>query len=183
MVLVTDSGLSALRDLVAPPVKPFLGGRTWEWLYGELGTRLPADYVALMETYGGGAWSGWLRLWAPLDPDEFGLAERSALVLDSERAAKERFPEYHPLPLWPEPGGYLPFGDSIDGDGIGWLTVGSPDEWPLILTPRNHEQGPPLSGSLAETVLEWLSGRLRVKGLYKFDKDELAEAATFWPAD
>ena len=54
------------------------------------------------------------------------------------REARERFPEYHPLPLWPEAGGYLPFGDSA-----------------------------------------WLSGRLKVAGPYRFDRDELAEAATF----
>ncbi|MFC3890000.1 hypothetical protein ACFOWZ_00825 [Lentzea rhizosphaerae] len=41
------------------------------------------------------------------------------------------------------------------------------------------ELGTRLPGSLSDTLLEWLSGRLRVAGLYRFDKDELAEAATF----
>lgn len=172
--------LAALQALVPPPERPHLGERSWDWLFDEMGTRLPVDYVALMESYGGGAWSDWLRLWAPLDPGELGLAERSARVLDAERAAKERFPAYHPLPLWPEPGGWRPFGDSIDGDLIGWLTAGCPDEWRLTLVPRNGEQGPPLRGSLAETLLGWLRGQLRVPGLYAFDKDELADAATFW---
>lgn len=174
-----ENGLAALQALVPPPERPWLGERSWEWLSAELGTRLPADYVELMTSYGGGAWSDWLRLWVPLDPGELGLAERSAAVLGFERTARVTYPEYHPMPLWPEPGGYLPFGDSIDGDRIGWITSGSPDEWKLVVVPRHADQGPALSGSLSDTLLEWLSGRLRVAGLYRFDKDELAEAATF----
>lgn len=172
--------LARLQALVPSPEQPHLGERSWERLAGELGTRLPADYVALMEIYGGGAWSGWLRLWASLDPGELGLVARSAVTLAAERAGKETVPQYHPLPLWPESGGWLPFGDSIDGDQIGWLTSGSPDEWRLQLVPRHAEQGPPLSEPLADVLLGWLQGRLRVAGLYRFDKDELADAATFW---
>ncbi|WP_018220958.1 hypothetical protein [Salinispora pacifica] len=37
------------------------------------------------------------------------------------------------LPVWPEPGGFLPFANSIDSDELGWLTEGNPDEWPLII--------------------------------------------------
>lgn len=59
------------------------------------------------------------------------------------RELRDEFPEYHPLPIWPEPGGFLPFASSIDGDSIGWLTDGEPDRWPLIVEPRHHEQGPP----------------------------------------
>ncbi|MCG8923887.1 SMI1/KNR4 family protein [Lentzea sp. CC55] len=65
--LAGGTGLATLRELVVPPAHPVLGERTWEWLYGELGTSLPADYVALMETYGSGTFAGWLRVWAPLD--------------------------------------------------------------------------------------------------------------------
>ena len=173
--------LARLQALVPSPEQPHLGERSWERLAGELGTRLPADYVALMEIYGGGAWSEWLRLWAPLDPGELGLAARSAATLAAQREGRERFPQYHSSPLWPEPGGWLPFGDSIDGDQLGWLTSGSPDEWRLQLVPRHAEQGPPLSETLADMLLGWLQGRLRVAGLYRFDKDELADAATFWP--
>lgn len=59
------------------------------------------------------------------------------------RELRDEFPEYHPLPIWPEPGGFLPFASSIDGDSIGWLTDGEPDRWPLIVEPRHHEQGRP----------------------------------------
>lgn len=176
--LVEGTGLAALRALVTPPERPHLGERTWEWLYGELGTRLPADYVAFMETYGGGEFARWLRLWPPLDPDE--LVSWSEATLEGDRELRKEFPEYHPLPLWPEPGGFLPFGDSIDGDQFGWLTAGEPDEWPLIFLPRHDDQGPPLAGSLADTVLEWLRGRLVTPGLGAFGRyDDPLEYAVF----
>lgn len=171
--------LDGLRELVPPPARPQLGDQTWEWLFTRLGSRLPADYVEFMETYGGGAWAGWLRLWAPLDAGDMGLAACAGSLLGAERQARAEFPHHYRLPLYPEPGGYLPFGDSIDGDRIGWLTSGSPDEWQLVLMPRHEDEESRLSGSLAGTVLQWLSGRLKVAGLYRFDKDELAEAATF----
>ena len=38
--------------LVPPPEVPYLGGGTWEGLFEELGTRLPDEYVALMDRYG-----------------------------------------------------------------------------------------------------------------------------------
>lgn len=178
--LAGGTGLATLRDLVVPPAEPKLGGRTWEWLYGELGTRLPADYVALMETYGAGAFAGWLRIWAPLDPDE--LLDRSEQALEGYRELKAEFPDYHPLPLWAEPGGFLPFGDSMDGDQFGWLTMGEPDEWPLVFAPRHADQGAPLAGALADTVLEWLRGRLVTPGLCRFGKyDDPLEYAKFQP--
>lgn len=178
--LTEGRGLDALRALVTPPEKPVLGSQTWEWLYGELGTRLPADYVALMEVYGGGAFAGYLRLWTPLDPEE--LVGWSEATLEGDRELQEEFPEYHPLPLWPVAGGFLPFGDSIDGDQFGWLTKGEPDEWQLIFLPRHAEQGPPLSAALADTVLEWLRGRLVTDGLCRFGRyDDPLEYAVFRP--
>lgn len=84
------------------------------------------------------------------------------------------------VPLWPEPGGFLPFGDSIDGDQLGWLTCGEPDEWPLIFALRHAHQGPPLAGPPADTVLEWLRGRLVTPGLCRFGKyDDPLEYAEF----
>ncbi|WP_329787711.1 SMI1/KNR4 family protein [Lentzea sp. DG1S-22] len=180
--LAGGTGLATLRELVVPPAHPVLGERTWEWLYGELGTSLPADYVALMETYGSGTFAGWLRVWAPLDPH--GLLDMSEGALDGNRQLRAEFPEYHPLPLWPEPGGFLPFGDSIDGDQLGWLTRGEPDGWPLIFAPRHAGQGPPLDGPLADTLLEWLRGRLVVPGLCRFGRcDDPLGYAGFAPAE
>lgn len=50
--LTTGCGLDALIALVPPPETPVLGKHNWDWLHERLGTRLPGDYVRLMERYG-----------------------------------------------------------------------------------------------------------------------------------
>ncbi|WP_262387068.1 SMI1/KNR4 family protein [Streptomyces sp. TRM49041] len=171
--LAEGSGLDTLTALVPPPAAPFLGTHTWEWLYERLGTRLPTEYVRLMETYGSGCWTGWLRCGAPLGADTYAVAPWAEWYGDTYRGHRARFPEYNPLAAWPEPGGFLPFADSIDGDQLCWLTEGdTPDDWPLIVVPRHAPQGPPLTGTLTEILLEWLRGRFDAEGLPRLGRPD-----------
>jgi hypothetical protein len=182
--LAEGSGLEALRLLVPPPQAPYLGGGTWEELFERLGTRLPAEYVALMDRYGAGCWSNWLRFFTPLRTNGRGLVDHAAQMLDAYRSVRADFPQYHPLPVWPEPGGFLPFARSIDGDQLGWLTEGDPDAWPLIVYPRHADQGPPLASNLIDTLLEWLRGRFATEGLPGLDElDDPLEFIDFKPWD
>jgi hypothetical protein len=182
--LTEGTGLEALSLLVPPPEVPYLGGGTWEKLFEELGTRLPAEYMALMDRYGAGCWSKWLNFVTPLRTNGRGFAYHAAEVLDGYRSLRAGFPEYHPLPVWPEPGGFLPFASSIDGDQLGWLTEGDPDSWPLIISPRHADQGPPLPGNLTDTLLEWLRGRFASEGIPGLDKlDDPLEFIDFEPWD
>ncbi|MFI5709871.1 hypothetical protein [Kribbella sp. NPDC051620] len=61
----TPTDWLTLRRLVPPPTDPYLGDGTWEGLFAELGTQLPAEYVTLMDTYGSGSWSSWLNFFTP----------------------------------------------------------------------------------------------------------------------
>ncbi|MGW5673555.1 SMI1/KNR4 family protein [Streptomyces sp. NPDC003860] len=165
--LAAGSGLQTLTALVPPPAAPQLGERSWQWLHERLGTRLPGEYVRLMETYGAGCWAGWLRFADPFAEDQYALAPWAEWYAKTYAELRADHPEYHPLAVWPEPGGFLPFADSIDGDQLCWLTEGSdPDAWPLIVVPRHADQGPALrDGGLVDTLLEWLRGRLVTHGL------------------
>lgn len=170
--LTEGTGLQALRVLLPPPPEPYLGDADWDWVYGQLGTRLPAEYVTLAETYGGSDWLGWLRLPAPLDTGRSGLVAEQ-WYRDGYRDLRADHPEYHPLLVWPEKGGFLPFASTIDGDQICWLTEGDdPDGWPLIVVPRHAEQGGPLPMGLTDTLLAWLRGRFRWEGFPGFDADD-----------
>jgi hypothetical protein len=164
--LTTGSGLKALTALVPPPETPALGKHNWDWLYGRLGTRLPAEYVRLMERYGAGSWGGWLRFSMPFDEDRHALAPWAEWYTETYQGRRAEFPDAHPLAAYPEPGGFLPFADSIDGDQVCWLTEGAtPDDWPLIVVPRHAGQGRPLDTDLVTTLLEWLRGRFATEGL------------------
>jgi hypothetical protein len=182
--LTEGAGLPALRLLVPPPDIPYLGGGTWQRLFDKLGTRLPAEYVSLMNTYGAGCWRKWLRFYSPLRVGQRTFTDHVAQDLDAYRSLRDEFPEYFSLAIWPEAGGLLPFASSIEGDVIGWLTAGEPDAWPVIVHPRHADQGPPLDDDLTTTLVEWVRGRISVHGLPGLDPlDDPLEFADFEPWD
>ncbi|MBW5424456.1 SMI1/KNR4 family protein [Streptomyces sp. BG9H] len=157
--LTEGEGLEAVTALIPPPLTPHLGTGSWEQVFARLGTRLPTDFMALAERYGAGNWSWWLDMPAPLDLEgRFGLAADAEEMLEGYRTLREAHPEYYPMPAWPEPGGFLPFASTIDGDMIGWCADGEPDEWRVAVNPRHCEQGPPLPGNFTGTLLNWLRG-------------------------
>ncbi|QBJ91280.1 hypothetical protein D0Z67_13930 [Streptomyces seoulensis] len=173
IALETGTGLDALRLLCPPPADPCLGDGTWAGLFGELGTALPSEYVTLMNLYGAGYWSDWLRFYTPLRTGDRRYLQHIESTTDGYRDLKASRPEWHPLVPWPEPGGFLPFANSIDGDELGWLTQGdSPEDWPLIVWPRHADQGPPLRTGLIDTLLSWLRGKFSTPGLAALDEDD-----------
>ncbi|WP_143686930.1 hypothetical protein [Streptomyces sp. TLI_171] len=164
------AGLPALRLLVPPPrsaPRPVDRERS----FALLGTRLPADYLALADAYGAGTWSEWLSLYAP--EDLAGLPERIGRSV--------------PGPCWPEPDGFLAVGCTIDNDRLGWLVTGpDPDAWTLVVRPRHVRGEVPLAGRLVEVLLGWLRGERGAEGLPALDPDDDPfECAGFepWPAD
>ncbi|QES46253.1 hypothetical protein DEJ49_26110 [Streptomyces venezuelae] len=173
--LTEGEGLAAITALIPPPLTPHLGKGSWEALFERLGTRLPADFVALSEAYGAGNWSWWLDMPAPLDLDHrLGLARGTEEMLEGYRSLRESFPQYYPMPAWPEPGGFLPVASTIDGDQIGWCAEGDdPDRWRVAVNPRHADQGPPLETNFTETLLNWLRGGRPVgDGFYWLRKDQ-----------
>jgi hypothetical protein len=133
-----------------------------------------------MQTYGAGSWRGWLRTFIPLRPT---FAVQIASVLDGYRFLRENHPDAFPLPVWPEPGGFLPFAESIEGDHLGWLTQGEADSWPLIVDPRHADLEAPLPLGLVDILLEWSRGRVAYPGLPQLDLgDDLIDYAIFDPA-
>lgn len=180
--LTAGSGLDALRLLVPPPDHPRLGGGRWADLFVELGTRLPAEYLAVMDLYGAGLWAQWLLFATPLRPGRT-LAAYADERLDGYRQLREQFPDEFSMAIWPEPGGFLPFADSVDGDYLGWLTHGRPDQWPLIVWPRHHDQGPTLTVTLTDLLLGWLRGKPAASEFPTLDPlDDPLEFAEFQPS-
>ncbi|MEY9876782.1 hypothetical protein ABH931_006293 [Streptacidiphilus sp. MAP12-33] len=145
----------------------------WDELFEELGLRLPDEYVTLLTVYGAGCWSNWLRFLTPLRSGERRFVDHVRTTTDPYREFRELYPHRYSLAVWPEPGGFLPFANSIDGDEIGWLTEGpDPDAWPLIVYPRHAQQGPPLPLDLIDTLVAWQRGTFATAGLAAIDQDD-----------
>jgi hypothetical protein len=175
IALETGTGLDALRLLTPPPAEgPYLGDDIdWEELFERLGTKLPAEYITLMELYGFGCWRGWLRFNAPLRTHERGLLLDVEWLTDTYRSHRDEHPDQYPLSMWPEPGGFLPFADTIDSDYIGWLTEGDDrDAWPLTVWSRHADQGPPWELGLIDTLVAWLRGEFGGVGLPGLDGED-----------
>ncbi|MEU5883743.1 hypothetical protein [Spirillospora sp. NPDC047279] len=155
-----NPALSTLLNFVPPPESPYVGERGWEAIFAEVGTRLPSEYVDLIDQYGAGMWAGWLRFRPPGRSGRHGMPRFSARARDGYRQLREDDDEGEfPLAVWPEPGGFLPVADTAHGDCLGWLTEGEdPESWPLIFWPRYNDQGPPLTCGLADVIYALLIG-------------------------
>ncbi|WP_182909813.1 SMI1/KNR4 family protein [Microbispora sp. H13382] len=148
------SPLDRLTVLVPPPATPVFGTRDWDEVFADLGLRLPADYVAFLERYGSCEFARWLSI-----KDDRALTHEQCVLapewMDHYRDLRGDYPEDFPLAMWPEPGGFFPWGSTIDGDYLGWMTVGTPEEWPVALIIDDHEAQEHL---FRETMTEWLVG-------------------------
>ncbi|MEU8150945.1 SMI1/KNR4 family protein [Nonomuraea sp. NPDC048901] len=149
--------LEQLTALVPPPPSPVFGVRAWDEVFADIGMRLPDDYVAFIERYGSCDFARWLyvcdlRL---LTKERCaGLPEE----MDYYRDLREDSPEDFTLAMWPEPGGFFRWGSTIDGDDIGWLTLGEPEAWPVIIVPHEAGQEPPIAETMTEWLVGWASG-------------------------
>lgn len=144
-----------------PPPNPKFALGSWEELFAELDTKLPADYVALIDAYGSIAFSEWLGVGDPRR-DKWGatMVTDARETGDLYRSFRSQSPEEYPFAAWPEPGGFLPWGGSIDGDYLGWLTEGDPELWPVAVWPRHSDDHRIINLTMTEVLAGWFSGDL-----------------------
>lgn len=132
--------LKTLAKLVAPPDTPRGLNRTWKAVEKEIGLTLPSDYKAFIDTYGTGqvtGANGWLLVWNFRDTTLFGRPLREVLSGPGSVAAQygrlEKESDYPcPYPIYPTPGGLLPFASVIDVQNLNWLTGGDPERWDVV---------------------------------------------------
>ncbi|WP_433512850.1 SMI1/KNR4 family protein [Nonomuraea sp. CA-143628] len=149
--------LEQLTTLVPPPPSPVFGIRAWDEVFADIGMRLPDDYVAFIERYGSCDFARWLYV---CDIRLLTKEQCAALPeeMDDYRDLREDSPEDFTLAMWPEPGGFFSWGSTVNGDAIGWLTVGEPEVWPAIIVPHEAEQEPPIAETMTEWLVGWASG-------------------------
>ena len=124
--------IDALLRLVPPPPKPteVASLKKWRDIERKLGTKLPSDYREFVFAYGTGLFAGFYRVYNPFAASEYiALLPQVQTVCEMERDFKEREPDLVPYPIYPDPGGLLPWGNDENGNYYFWLTEGEPDEW------------------------------------------------------
>ena len=110
----------------------------WQVVFDGLGTGLPDDYIALAESYPRLKIGKFLFVTSPAPGGESGFVEgaREDLAGAEGMAQKGMLGGY---PVFPESGGLLMWGSSIDGDEFHWRTEGQPNEWTVVVAGRNDD--------------------------------------------
>ena len=126
--------MSALQDLmrlVLPPAEPVHGDGEWRWVWSSL-CRLPHDYQDLVRVYGLGSFDD-VVLWTPFTTHSWAnLVVQARDLVGDYGPVRDDDPSAFPYPLYPEPGGLLPWASTGGGDWLCWLIDDGPDDWPVV---------------------------------------------------
>lgn len=124
---------SWLERLVAVTGRvPRAAGRVdWVAVESRLGTPLPSDYKALVETFGDGMFDGF-----------HGVFISDELIKTPELAARLGQAPREPHPPFPTSGGLVPWMGNEHKQSFYWITEGpDPDQWPVYVTGAEPEAG------------------------------------------
>ncbi|MFE3458271.1 hypothetical protein ACFXKD_12055 [Nocardiopsis aegyptia] len=115
----------------------------WERAEAELGTPLPSDYKDYVYWFGPGHIEDFLYIGVPGVEKESGSLvghlRRLREILDGRRKLEGNISGgfRQPYPLFPEEGGWLPWGITVDGDFLFWVVSSdNPDEWTIAAASR-----------------------------------------------
>jgi hypothetical protein len=107
----------------------------WQKIEEDLGTSLPDDYKQFIDIFGTVFIGDFIYVLDPFTENHnFNLKERGGMILEAFRDIGSFFGgEKYPYPLYPDKGGLLPWGFSINGDHLFWFTQGEPQEWMIAV--------------------------------------------------
>lgn len=166
-VPVTDSPTDPCRELLELMGAEALGGVSVDWegvrasLPGLPG--LPSDYQAFVERSGEGMFRGWLRVYRPgwLGAPADHYPEQATVVLEDWRGWRASGDGSYPYPLYPEPGGVLPWGWDRGGNRYLWLTGDAdPDRWLVVWTGQQADEWRRFDGSMTQFLVAFLRGEV-----------------------
>ncbi|MCU0676127.1 MAG: hypothetical protein MUE69_25450 [Myxococcota bacterium] len=128
-----------------------------DWLAAEAVTgTLPSDYKTFVERRGQGVVDHFLSVFGAAN-----LLFDAMQSLESMRVVRSDLPDLFPMPLFPEPEGWLPWGLTYNGDVCWWNRAhADPDRWTVCVTGR----GPHVyefDGGMVDFVSAVLLGKVR----------------------
>ncbi|WP_267244254.1 SMI1/KNR4 family protein [Streptomyces sp. PR69] len=161
--LAADAGLSAPRRYLVD----------WERAEAEIGTRLPADYKEYVYWFGPGGFEDYLYICVP--GVENSMQELAAILAREQTAARRRAEQFKlppRVPLFPEPGGWLPWGYTTGGDAVYWVTSSDdPDRWTIAGRPGRGDDFAYFDGGFAAFLHTYVWDTVEMHFLSEAEED------------
>jgi hypothetical protein len=176
-----EEWLDRLRAEAPPPATPFGGAVDWRRFRSENGFDPPADYQALLDLYGTGALNarlGTLRFEQASHPKRSLLAA-TRWARDNLRGLQRAHPgTTPPWPIFPEPGGFLPFAANDTSWTVGWLTNGVPNGWTTAIDGGRDGWWAAMPYGAVELAARWVEGGLGIEEVPRVESGGRFIAAT-----
>lgn len=136
-----SADVDELQRLVPPPPGGGPPSPAWAEVSARLGIGLPADYVELIETYGGGQFDDYLYLLEPFAANDSYDLVREAGVRAEAFELLWSGGEPRPSFLGAPGQRLLPWASTDNGEFCYWLVAPgiAPDRWPVVV---NEGRGP-----------------------------------------
>lgn len=172
--LASDAGLTGPRGYTVD----------WDRAEAAVGTPLPADYKEYVHWFGPGGFDEYLVVCVP--GVENSNTELAALLAREHshtelRARLGRRPTAPPFPLFPEPGGWLPWGFTTGGDVLYWVTSSAgPDDWTIAGRPGRGDDIAHFDGGFAAFLRTFVWDTVEMPFL---SETESAVPLAFEPSD
>ncbi|MGI6875618.1 hypothetical protein [Amycolatopsis sp. 3B14] len=137
-------------------------GYDWDAVEASLGVRLPSDYKKIADLFPVGLFQGSVHVIRPGDHrsprDEYPGYYLQRLETMREWRARE--PRRFPFPIYPEPGGLLPWGRTRQHGLLFWLTEGDCERWPTVVCSPQFERWGRSSGTACEFLSKLVAGEI-----------------------
>ncbi len=145
-----------IRAIPPPALAAEAYNGPWEPIEAEIGIALPQDYKDFVRLYGSGYFMQFLGIYVPRSKNPNVRLERQV------RQICDIFQQIGELayPLWPNPGGLLPFGVTDNGDFLFWLTRGLPESWQVVVWDRGMQEFEALGCDLTDFLAGLSTGEI-----------------------
>lgn len=166
---------------VAPPPerqKPAPLASDWERLEKKYGLTYPADFKAIIATYGRGHFADFFGIGHPFDPAQSPpYDDWVKLRLDGIAFAQRAYPkDAVTFPLHPTPDGLFPWGYTDNGGTLCWLVNPTKNNWPIIcLDDACSKEADVFDLSTADFLTGWLTNEIIPKAITPPDFFPLSE--------
>jgi hypothetical protein len=150
--------LDYLKQILPPPTAPLElpSDAIWAECESEL-IRMPTDFKEFLESYGTGAIDGFLWIFNPASKNpNLNLVLQVKRQLSALSHLLREKAESRVYAVFPEDGGLLPFGITDNGDVLFWRTLGSPENWSVVVgesrAPEYNEYKRTMTGFLTSIL-------------------------------